>query len=82
MGRNVQTTCTRCGQRPGGEGASDEEARDSLYVMKVDFRKLGKNGSVVRSRTIAWLCRRCMVNDPIYNQAQNAVVLNQMVHNG
>lgn len=49
--------CTRCGR---------EEQRDNLTQKKVQFGDMGQGG-VRRSRTVAWLCDECLVNDADYN---------------
>ncbi len=51
--------CSECGDKvPDGT---------HLLAKKVDFKEVG--GRVVRSRTVAWLCKaKCAPLDPDYNR--------------
>ena len=47
MGGKPKYTCTLCGREVG---------KDNLKVKRVVFREMGKGGSSVKTRTVAWLC--------------------------
>lgn len=47
--------CSSCG---------NTESRDKLVAKKVMFQELGERPKTIKSRTTAWLCVRCLVQDP------------------
>jgi hypothetical protein len=57
--------CTTCGEMPipGNNIAS----RDMLLQKKVMFADMGTYGKVRRTRTVGWLCPKCLLEDPDYN---------------
>lgn len=40
--------------------------RENLRVKRVQFLKIGRNGRIIRSRNVAFLCLSCMEADPDY----------------
>lgn len=48
-----------------------DDARTNLVVKKIEFRQYGFKGKLIRSRTLKWLCRRCMMRDVEYNLPEN-----------
>lgn len=42
--------------------------RDNLRVKRIQFMKLGRNGRVIQSRNVAFLCLRCVDKDPDYTR--------------
>ena len=65
--RSIEYVCAECGREVG---------RPNLLRKKVEFRELGESGRLVKSRTVAWLCRipqedgtlSCVDKDPDYNR--------------
>lgn len=58
MSKRDDFVCTNCGEiLPKSE----------LSSKKVLFGGVGLNASVFRTRTVAWLCERCLGRDPDYN---------------
>lgn len=65
--RDIEYKCSACGRNVG---------RDNLRAKQVAFREMGRNGKVIKSRTIAWLCvvpltvdgKSCLDKDPDYNR--------------
>jgi hypothetical protein len=45
--RDIEYVCSNCGRDVG---------RDNLRVKTVSFREMGRNGRVIQSRSVAWLC--------------------------
>lgn len=46
--------CSSCGR---------EQEREALTVKKAMFKMFGRNGRVLRSRVVAWLCSDCREKD-------------------
>lgn len=42
--------------------------RDRLRVKRVVFQTMGRQAQTLRSRTLKWVCVRCMENDVDYNR--------------
>lgn len=61
--------CGNCGQ----DFQNAEAARKNLVVKKVEFRQYGFKGKLIRSRTLRWLCRSCMLADEQYNLPESNV---------
>jgi hypothetical protein len=40
------------------------QSRDLLLQKKVLFADMGNTGKVRRTRTVAWLCPKCLLEDP------------------
>lgn len=70
MPRSYKYRCSSCGKQPG---PTREIARQHLFVKKIEFRRYGFKGSLLRSRTVAWLCRPCMEKDPNYNMPEGII---------
>lgn len=59
--------CSSCGREVG---------KDNLKVKRAVFREVGKGGSVVKTRTVGWLCiisqpdgePSCLDQDPDWNR--------------
>lgn len=52
--------CSVCGQIVG---------RSNLVVKRATFMEVGKGGRLIRTRTVAWLCRKqCLEADPDWTQ--------------
>lgn len=54
----VMYACTRCGERTD---------REELSSKKVMFAGIGASPTVFRSRTVEWLCEKCLGQDADYN---------------
>lgn len=57
--RDIDYTCHRC---------LKQFDRETLRAKKVQYLMMGRNGKVIRSRVIEWLCVPCMEKDPDYNR--------------
>lgn len=55
--RHIEYNCTECGE---------PYDREILSAKKVSFHAIGVKGRMLRSRTVAWLCPRCLVRDPAW----------------
>lgn len=42
--------------------------RDLLVVKKVQYQELGLKPMTLRSRSVAWLCPKCVARDPHWRQ--------------
>lgn len=51
--------CSRCEQ---------QQERDDLVVMRVQFMTMGKPPKTLRSRVVGWLCKSCVEADPAWNR--------------
>lgn len=58
MAKRDDFVCTECGKLL---------PKDELSSKKVLFGGVGLGASVFRTRTVAWLCERCLGKDPDYN---------------
>jgi hypothetical protein len=45
-----------------------ELPRSELIVKRVQFRGMGKEGRIARSRVVAWLCLPCVLRDHQWSQ--------------
>lgn len=55
----MKYACNVCGR---------EVTRQELLVKRVSFYEMGRGGSMVKQRTVAWICReRCISEDPAWN---------------
>ena len=70
MARSYRYNCSNCGRQPGD---TPEIARQNLFVKKIEFRRYGFKGALIRSRTQAWLCKECMTKDPEYNLPEKQI---------
>lgn len=52
-------TCRDCGRNATGE---------HMLVKTIIFRIAGRNGRMVRSRSVAWVCDLCVAKDPDWNR--------------
>lgn len=53
--RDIQYCCDVCG---------DDVGRDNIYAKRVIFAQARRGGSVLKSRTVAWMCLPCLNKDP------------------
>lgn len=61
MPRQFVYKCTRCGKIPSSDAS---EAREKLTAKSAVFKTVGAHGRTLRSRTTAWLCNECLLEDP------------------
>ena len=52
--------------RCGTCGINYEHDKEQLNAKVIVFKKIGPRGKVVRSRTVAWKCNICMLEDADY----------------
>lgn len=50
----TERPCSKCG---------NSFDRDELTVKRIAFYKFGKNGKMIKSRTVGWLCPGCLQSD-------------------
>lgn len=68
-------TVKKRGRPPGFKGTANrpidyvcsmcktDTPRDDLTAKIATFKKIGPQGKTIRTRTVAWLCPFCLVND-------------------
>lgn len=54
----IDYRCTACNK---------QTPKADLAAKTVTFRELGYSKPLIRSRTVAWLCKSCMGLDPDFN---------------
>lgn len=59
--RDIKYECSKCQKECG---------RNSLHVKRVQFREMGPNGRVIKTRVTEWLCPDCLQADPDYKRPQ------------
>lgn len=59
MANEPDYICSNCHQ---------EIDRELLTVVKVSFNEMGVGGRTLRSRVIAWLCPKCLKENPHWNR--------------
>lgn len=57
----VKYTCDECG--PG-----TLYQKEQLTVKRVQYRDMGQNGKVIKTRGTAWLCPEHLAADPDFNR--------------
>lgn len=70
MGNSNREIIYEC-SGPDHEGERTVQ-RDNLRAKRVQFLKLGRNGRVIHSRVIAFLCLSCIEKDPDYQRPRLA----------
>lgn len=58
---SIKYTCGMCGD--------EVPAKEDLVAKRVQFREMGPSGKVLRTRVVAWICKkRCIDRDPDYRR--------------